>query len=65
MPLVRSQSFNEFLTLASKIRQKLPQTEGWLELFLTPQEKASFSAWSEVVDNKCACWRAARTGLPA
>ena len=30
----------------------LPATEGWLELFLTPTEKETFSQWEENIANK-------------
>ena len=34
------------------ITAKLPETDGWLELFLKPAEKEYFCRWEEVVQNR-------------
>lgn len=46
-PVLRHQSTGD---LGSN--QVVQSTEGWLELFLTPSEKLTFSKWQEVVRNK-------------
>ena len=34
------------------MKEVFPETEGWLELFLSPTEKHQFAQWEEVLVNK-------------
>jgi len=42
----------EMRTLKQSILKQFPKTEGWLELFLSPAEKASFAQWNEIVEDR-------------
>ena len=37
---------------AERLKEVFPETEGWMELFLTPTEKHQFAQWEEVLINK-------------